>query len=95
MNFKIGQTFKGTYPPESAVWCNANNAHIEVFDGVYTVVEHASTPEPTTEERVQALENETGLTRAIREVVLSGDVTVSKYVIDKATEIEDLAKELR
>lgn len=54
-----------------------------------------SKPEPTTEEKVQALENETGLTRAIREIVLSGDVTVSKYVIDKATEIEALAKELR
>lgn len=95
MNYKIGQTFEGTYPPEAAVWCNANNAHIEVLDGVYTIVENAPTPEPTTEEKVQALENETGLTRAIREVVLSGDVTVSKYVIDKATEIEDLAKELR
>ena len=95
MNFKIGQTFKGTYPPESAVWCNANNAHIEVLDGVYIIVENAPVPEPTTEEKVQALENSTGLTRAIREVVLSGDVTVSKYVIDKATEIEDLAKELR
>lgn len=95
MKFKIGQTFKGTYPPEAAVWCNTNNAHIEVLDGVYTIVENAPTLEPTTEERVQALENETGLTRAIREVVLSGDVTVSKYVIDKATEIEALAKELR
>lgn len=95
MNYKIGQTFKGTYPPEAAVWCNANNAHIEVSNGVYTIVENAPAPEPTTKEKVQALENETGLTRAIREVVLSGDVTVSKYVIDKATEIEDLAKELR
>ena len=65
------------------------------MNGIYTIVENAPTPEPTTEERVQSLENETGLTRAIREVVLSGDVTVSKYVIDKATEIEDLAKELR
>ena len=95
MNYKIGQTFKGTYPPEAAVWCNANNAHIEVLDGVYTIVENAPTLEPTTEKRVQALENETGLTRAIREVVLSGDVTVSKYVIDKATEIEALAEQLR
>ena len=95
MNYKIGQTFKGTYPPEAAIWCNANNAHIEVLEGVYTIVENAPAPEPTTEERVQALENETGLTRAIREVVLSGDVTVSKYVIDKATEIEDLASTLR
>ena len=93
--FKIEQTFKGTYPPEAAVWCNANNAHIEVLDGVYIIVENAPTPEPTTEEKVQTLENSTGLTRAIREVVLSGDVTVSKYVIDKATEIEDLASTLR
>ena len=93
--FKIEQTFKGTYPPEAAVWCNANNAHIEVLDGVYIIVENAPTPEPTTEEKVQTLENSTGLTRAIREVVLSGDVTVSKYVIDKATDIEDLASTLR
>lgn len=95
MEFKIGQTFEREYPVEAAIWCNANNAHIEVLEGVYIIVESAPTPEPTAEERVQALENETGLTRAIREVVLSGDVTVSKYVIDKETEIEDLAKELR
>lgn len=51
--------------------------------------------EPTIEEKVRALERETGLTRVIREVVLSGDVTVSKYVVDKAKEIEDLATTLR
>lgn len=54
-----------------------------------------SKPEPTNAEKVQALENETGLTRAIREIVLSGDVTVSKYVVNKAKEIEDLATTLR
>lgn len=95
MNYKIGQVFEGIYPPEAAVWCNANNAHIEVLDGKYTIVLNAPAPEPTIAEQVQALESETGLTRAVREVVLSGDVTVSKYVIDKVTEIEDLAKELR
>lgn len=95
MNYKIGQIFEGIYPPEAAVWCNANGAHIEQVAGEYTIVENAPTLEPTTEEKVQALENETGLTRAIREVVLSGDVTVSKYVIDKATEIEALASTLR
>lgn len=95
MNYKIGQTFKGTYPPEAAVWCNANNAHIDPVNGGYTIVENAPVAGPTTAEKVQVLENETGLTRAIREIVLSGDVTVSKYVIDKANEIEDLAKQLR
>ena len=28
MNFNIGQIFEETYPPEAAVWCNENNAHI-------------------------------------------------------------------
>lgn len=68
----------------------------QAYNGQWYIKGYApSKPEPTTEEKVQALENSTGLTRAIREVVLSGDVTVSKYVIDKATEIEDLASTLR
>lgn len=68
----------------------------QAYNGAWYVKGYApSKPEPTTEQKVQALENETGLTRAIREVVLSGDVTVSKYVIDKATEIEALAEQLR
>lgn len=68
----------------------------QAYNGAWYVKGYApSKPEPTTEEKVRALENETGLTRAVREIVLSGDVTVSKYVIDKATEIEDLAKQLR
>ena len=95
MNYKIGQTFKGTYPPEEAVWCNANNAHIEVLDGVYTIVENATSPEPTTEEKVRALENETGLNRAVRELVLTDNSGASEYVKGKAQEIEALAAELR
>lgn len=27
--FKIGQIFEGTYPPEAARWCNANRAYME------------------------------------------------------------------
>jgi hypothetical protein len=45
MNFYIGKTFEGTYPPEAAVWCNNNNAHIEAMDGVYTIVENPPPPE--------------------------------------------------
>jgi hypothetical protein len=29
MEFYIGQTFEGTYPPEMAMWCDKNNAHIK------------------------------------------------------------------
>lgn len=95
MNYKIGQIFEGIYPPEAAVWCNANNAHIEVLDGKYTIVENAPAPEPTVAEQVQALESETGLTRAVRELVLADNSGASEYVRGKAQEIETLAKELR
>lgn len=95
MNYKIGQIFEGIYPPEAAVWCNANGAHIEQVAGEYTIVENAPTPEPTTEEKVQALENETGLNRAVRELVLADGSAASDYVRAKANEIEALAKQLR
>lgn len=29
--FYIGQVFDGVYPPMAAVWCNANNAFIDVI----------------------------------------------------------------
>lgn len=95
MNYKIGQTFKGTYPPEAAVWCNANNAHIEVLDGVYTIVENSPATEPTIEEEVLSLEQTYGMTRWQREGILAEGSLYSEYTKSKAQEIEDLAKELR
>ena len=95
MNYKIGQTFKGTYPPEAAIWCNASNAHIEAKDGQYIIVANAPIPEPTLEEQVAKLEAETGLTRVMREMVLAENSGASDYVKAKANEIEDLAKQLR
>lgn len=44
MEFYIGQTFTGKYPPEAAAWCNKNNAHIEKRNGVYTIVENPTHP---------------------------------------------------
>lgn len=68
----------------------------QAYNGEWYLKGYApSKPEPTTAEKVQVLEQATGLTRVIREVVLSGDVAVSKYVADKAKEIEDLATTLR
>ena len=93
--FKIGQTFKGTYPPEAAVWCNANNAHIEKQGEQYVIVANAPVPELTLEEQVAKLEAETGLTRVMREMVLAENSGASDYVKAKANEIEDLAKQLR
>ena len=95
MKFKIGQTFKGTYPPEAAVWCNTNNVHIEKQEGQYVIMANPPIPEPTLEEQVAKLEAETGLTRVMREMVLTENSGASDYVKTKANEIEDLAKQLR
>ena len=95
MEFKIGQIVNEENYTQGAVWCNANNAHIEVFDGVYTIVENEPIPEPTLEEQVAKLEAETGLTRVMREMVLDENSGASDYVKAKAQEIEDLAKQLR
>lgn len=93
--YYIGQKFAGIYPPEAAVWCNLNNAHIELVGDNFTIVENAPAPEPTTAELVQALERETGLTRAVRELVLADGSGASDYVKAKAAEIEALANPLR
>jgi len=45
MTFTIGQVFTERYPPEAAVWCNANNAHIVEKDGSFVIVENPP-PEP-------------------------------------------------
>ena len=37
--FYIGQIFEGKYPPEAAVWCNQNNAKIDVIEPITKEVE--------------------------------------------------------
>ena len=52
MEFNIGQTFTGTYPPEAAAWCNQNNAYIEELEpqsGTHRFQIHA-VPEKNLEE---------------------------------------------
>ena len=93
--FKIGQKFNKTYPVAAAIWCNANNAEIKLISGKYTIVEQEPSAEPTITEKVQVLEQETGLTRAVRELVLADNSGASDYVRAKAQEIEALANPLR
>ena len=47
MDFKVGQTFVDTYPPEAAEWCNGNRAYIiEVEkDGEYRQFQIVAYPE--------------------------------------------------
>ena len=93
--FEIGQVLTKENYTKGAIWCNANNAHIDKQDGQYVIVSNAPIPEPTIEEQVVKLEAETGLTRVMREMVLAENSGASDYVKAKAQEIEALAKELR
>lgn len=92
---EIGQILTKENYTQGAIWCNANNAHIEKLDGQYVIVANPAPAEPTLEEQVAKLEAETGLTRVIREMVLAEGSGASEYVKAKAKEIEDLAAELR
>ena len=95
MEFKIGQIVNEENYTQGAIWCNANNAHIDEKDGQYIIVENAPAPEPTIEEQVSSLEQTYGMTRWQREGILAEGSLYSEYTKSKAQEIEDLAKELR
>ena len=88
------------YPPiakeeyiKIARWCNNNNAHIEDKGSYYTIVFNEA-PELSLEMKLKQLENKTGLTRAMRELV-ANTPGVSEYVRKKAIELEELAKKIR
>ena len=52
MEFYIGQTFEQAYPPEAAIWCNANNAFIDVIsDNRYEIKAIPEPPIPTNEQQ--------------------------------------------
>ena len=93
--FEIGQVLTKENYTQGAIWCNANNAHIEKQDGQYIIVENAPAPEPTIKEQVSSLEQTYGMKRWQREGILAEGSLYSEYTKAKAQEIEDLAKELR
>lgn len=94
--FEIGQIVDKENFTQAAIACNkAGDRHIELQDGQYVIVANPAQAEPTVEEQVQAKEAETGLTRAVRELVLAGNSGASDYVRAQAQEIEALAKPLR
>ena len=95
MTFEIGQILTKENYTKGAIWCNANNAHIEKQGEQYVIVANAPAPELTLEEQVTKLEAETGLTRVMREMILAENSGSSDYVKSKAQELEDLAKQLR
>ena len=93
--FEIGQILTKENYVQAALWCNKNGAHIEKQGGDYVIVANPDLAEPTVEEQVRTLESQTGLTRAMRELVLADNSGVSDYVRAQAKEIETLAAPLR
>ena len=93
--FTIGQIVTKENYTQAALWCNQNGAHIEKQKGQYVIVANAPAPEPTPAERVAAWEAQTGLTRAVRELVLAENSGASDYVKELAQKIEALAAPLR
>ena len=93
--FEIGQVIEQENYTQAALWCNKNGAHIKQIGAEYVIEANAAAAAPTAQERVQAQEVRTGLTRAVRELVLAENSGASEYVKSKAQEIETLAAPLR
>lgn len=94
--FEIGQIVDKENYTQAAIACNkAGDRHIELQDGQYVIVANAAPAVPTAQEQVHSLESQTGLTRAVRELVLAGNSGASDYVRAQAQEMEALAAPLR
>ena len=96
--FEFGQIIDKKDYTQAAIWCINNGAHLEDIEGVYdknVIVKNEEQNKPTAEQEVKILESKTGLTRAVRELVLAENSGVSDYVRKQAQEIEQLAAPLR
>lgn len=79
--FYIGQIFDGVYPPMAAVWCNANNAFIDVIgERRYEI---KAVPGPSEEEIKQA-----------RIAELKGQLDSTDYKVIKCAESQLAGVEL-
>lgn len=92
---EIGQIVTKEEYTKAAIWCNANDAHIEKQGEQYVIVANAAPAEPTLEEQVAKLEQDYGMTRWQREDILAEGSLYSDYTKAKAQEIENLAAVLR
>ena len=73
----------------TAIWCNANNAHIEDKGSYYEVCENV-TPEPTTDEKLEALDAQYNADKA-----LLAQEYADAALCDDTELIEDLKAEMQ
>ena len=91
-NWKLKKTELNNHLEEYAAaadWCNNNGYHIEYDGTYYKTVINPPIPEPTIQERIEALEAQI-TDRNIRSAIL-GD----EFAINKITQIEAQIAELR
>jgi len=92
--FEIGQKLTKENYTQGAIWCNQHEAHIEATGGEYVIT--ANVPvEPDVQTQLNLLETNSGLKRAVREVILAQNSGASAYVVQKAQALEALAQQLR
>lgn len=97
--FKLGDTFKDTYPPAAAIFCNESGKyHIEAAeegkDYKYIIVEN-EVYVPTDEEVLARKESEYQMNRWQREQILAEGSNFSDFTKQRAMELEELASKLR
>lgn len=68
---------------------------IENFEWADTEEHIAKKQKEELQSQVGALEQQTGLTRALREVITTAGLETSSYIAEKVAEIEELAEQLR
>lgn len=100
--YKIGQIFEDTYPPEATQFCNSNRAYIEEIDPVDGVrrFQIVAVPEPTEQElllqsyRTELAEKESWLRDHdyIGVKIATGRATVDDYAAEIATMTEYAAR---
>ena len=96
MEFEIGQKVELENYTEAAISCNASgDRHIEQINNEFVIVANTEPTELSIDEKVAMLEKQTGLTRPLREIILSENSASSEYVKQKAQEIEQMAQVLR
>lgn len=74
--YKIGQIFETTYPPEAAQWCNENRAYIEELEAADGVrrFQIVSIPEPTEAELAEQALKQAKTERAAAVAALTVEV---------------------
>ncbi|SFA75812.1 hypothetical protein [Selenomonas ruminantium] len=77
----------------TAKWCNANNAHIEDKGEYYEVCENV-VPEPTTEEKIAALDasysaQKQELANEYTDALIHADTDAQELVQQEMTELDD------